>query len=56
MEKHRIVVSNKEDRQALALILVKNGYTVRVVKERFGNKTTMYVEYWSGECEQEKIV
>ena len=55
MEKQRIVVSNPDDRNALAIILVKNGYTVRVVKERQGNKTTMFVEYWSGECDQEKI-
>lgn len=56
MDKQRIAVSNPDDRNTLAIILVKNGYTVRVVKERFGNKTTMYVEYWSGECEQEKII
>lgn len=46
MEKHRIAVSNKEDRQALALILVKNKYTVRIVKDNVGNKKTETIEYW----------
>ena len=46
MEKQKIVVSNKEDRQALALILIKNKYTVRIVKDNVGNKKTEAVESW----------
>ncbi len=46
MEKQRIIVSNADDRQALAVILIKNGYTVRVVKERNGKSTVQYVEHW----------
>ena len=46
MEIKRITVSNADDRQALAVILIKNGYTVRVVKERNGKATLQYVEYW----------
>ena len=46
MEKNRITVSNADDRQTLAVILIKNGYTVRVVKERNGKATITVVEYW----------
>ena len=48
MEKQRITVSNVDDREKMAVILIKNGYTVRVVKEKIGNKTTAYIEYWRG--------
>ncbi len=46
MEKQRITVSNSDDRLALASILVKNGYTVHIVKERRGKQTVTHVEYW----------
>lgn len=38
------------DRDALAVILVRNGYTVRVVKKKSptGSRTISYVEYWKG--------
>lgn len=39
---------NDEDRQALACLLIKAGYTVRIGKEKpEGSKTYIYfVEYW----------
>ena len=32
--KQRILITNPEDRQQVAAILVKNGYTVRLAKEK----------------------
>lgn len=48
MEKQRIIVSNADDRQTLAVILIKNGYTVRFVKEKPADKKqiAVHVEYW----------
>lgn len=46
MDKQRIVVSNAEERQTVAAILIKNGYTVRVVKERVGKSSVASIEYW----------
>ena len=37
---------NKEDRLALATLLIKAGYTVRIKKEKNGNTTRTVVEYW----------
>lgn len=43
----RIEVDKKEDREDLALILIKNGYTVRIAKEKpqGGSKFVFFVEY-----------
>lgn len=49
MEKQKIYVSNAEDRLALAGILIKNGYTVRMSREKQGNKAVCFVEYWRDE-------
>lgn len=37
---------NKEDRLAIASLLIKAGYTVRIRKEKIGNTTRTVVEYW----------
>ena len=51
--KQRILITNPEDRQQVAAILVKNGYTVRLAKEKKNQKTTVtYVEYWRQDDEQ----
>lgn len=48
--KQRVLITSPEDRQQVAAILVKNGYTVRLAKEKKNQKTTVtYVEYWRGE-------
>ena len=46
MAKQRIKVNNAEDRQTIAAVLIKNGYTVRLVKEKVGKSMVQYVEYW----------
>lgn len=46
MERQKIYVSNTEDRLALAAVLIKNGYTVRMSREKPGNKVAYFVEYW----------
>ena len=42
---------NDDDRQALAALLIKAGYTVRIGKERQGTKGayTYFIEYWKEE-------
>ncbi len=37
---------NKEDRLAMASLLIKAGYTVRIRKEKIGNTTRTVIEYW----------
>ena len=39
---------NDDDRQSLVSLLCKSGYSVRIGKERPGNKgqTKYFVEYW----------
>lgn len=46
---HQLIECAKEaDRDALAVILVRNGYTVRRHREKkgTGNTYTHYIEYW----------
>lgn len=47
-KKHGVL--NAEDRQALAALLIKAGYTVRIGRERPTGKTSgayiYFVEYW----------
>ncbi len=51
--KQRISITNPEDRQQVAAILVKNGYTVRLAKEKVNpKKSVVYVEYWRQDDEQ----
>lgn len=49
--KNRIKCNNKEDREQLSLILIKQGYTVRITGVKAGGKTNYYVEYAEGEAE-----
>ncbi|MBQ9860877.1 MAG: hypothetical protein IJO75_01320 [Clostridia bacterium] len=45
--KQRVLITNPEDRQQVAAILVKNGYTVRLAKDKVSaKKTVTYVELW----------
>lgn len=41
----RLNINNEADRLAVATILIKNDYTVRIDKERSGNKTIKYIVY-----------
>ena len=50
MVKNKIYVTNAEDRNTVAIVLIKNGYTVRIEKEKGKNtKVIHYVEYWRGD-------
>lgn len=52
MERHyKIDCGKADDRKELAVILVTNGYTVRMGKEKRNGKSTLtyFVEYWKGE-------
>ena len=48
MEPQKIDCELKADRDALVMILARNGYTVRVGREKRGasKNYTYYVEYW----------
>ena len=53
MERNRIKalkgsVLNADDRYAIANLLIKAGYSVRIVKEKPENKSTFqyFIEYW----------
>ena len=44
----RVYIKNQEDREAIATILARNGYTVRLTKVKQEGKTTTLgaVEWW----------
>ena len=44
----RVECADKADRDALVMILARNGYTVRQVREKAPNKTSYryFVEFW----------
>ena len=45
--KQQVLVTNTDDRLQVAAILVKNGYTVRLMKEKVSpKKTVVHVEFW----------
>lgn len=48
MEHVKIDVAGAADRDALVAILARNGYTVRIGREKRGksNNYTYFVEYW----------
>ena len=50
METFKIECAKETDRDALAGILIRNGYTVRWVKEKKGTTSSYvhYIEYWRG--------
>ena len=43
-----LYLQNKEDREAVALVLYRSGYTVQERKRKDGGKTVVYLEYWKG--------
>lgn len=48
-----LILSNKEDREAVALALYRAGYTVRECRRRDEStrKLVVYLEYWrQGQC------
>lgn len=49
-EVNRLEIEKAEDRDAVVVILARNGYTVRQAKEKVGKNTryTYYVEFWRG--------
>lgn len=47
--KHKLYISKSSDRETVITILAMNGYTVRHGKEKDGNRTVCFVEYWSSE-------
>lgn len=49
-EVNRLEIEKAEDRDAVVVILARNGYTVRQAKEKVGKNTryTYYVEFWKG--------
>ena len=52
----RIECEKAEDRDALVVILARNGYAVRQVREKPNPKSTKYtyfVEYWKGGAARE---
>lgn len=46
MEAIRVQVADKQDRDQMVMILCRNGYVVLQGKEKQGNKTVCFVEYW----------
>ena len=46
MTVEKIQISSPADREAVAAILFKNGYTVRLGKVPQGKRTVLYVEFW----------
>ncbi len=47
-EHQKIFIETKQDREAVILVLARNGYTVRQGRTKTGksNNYTYYVEYW----------
>ena len=46
MSKQKIYVSAPADREQVAAVLFKNGYTVKLIKEKNGKRTVLAIEYW----------
>lgn len=51
MERNRLLPPkrngwNEEERLRLAALLIKAGFTVRIGKEKRGNATEYFIEYW----------
>ncbi len=44
--RNRLYITSPTERDAVVSILAHNGYTVRQGKEKQGNKSVSYVEYW----------
>ena len=52
MSKQKIYVSAPADREQVAAVLFKNGYTVKLIKEKNGKRTVLAIEYWGEQNEQ----
>lgn len=47
MDDHLLIECAKEaDRDMLAMILIRNGYTVKRTRKKDGNKYINYIEFW----------
>ena len=46
MNRTRLYISSPADRDTVLMILGRNDYTVRQGREKQGNRTLSYVEYW----------
>lgn len=55
MEQIRAFIERPDDRDTVVQILARNGYTVRIGRERIGkqNKYNWFVEYWKENLEHE---
>lgn len=55
MERYTIECANAADRDTLAMILIRNEYTVRHVRRKVGksNSYTHYIQYWKEEEKRE---
>ncbi len=42
----RLFIDKPVDRDAAAVILIRNGYTVRIGREKCGSRYLYFVEYW----------
>ena len=49
--KNKLYISKTSDRETIITIPAMNGYTVRQGKERDGNRTVYFVEYWTGDAD-----
>ena len=57
MEERQIIkIDNAADRDTLAMILVRNDYAVRHVRQKIGksNAYTHYIQYWKEDSRLEK--
>lgn len=48
--RHKIYISKPSDHETVITILAMNGYTVRQGKEKDGNRTVYFIEYWAGDA------
>lgn len=44
--KYKIYITGPADRDLIIAALARNGYTVRQGREKQGNKSVSFVEYW----------
>lgn len=52
MKRAQLIISNEQDRLTVAAVLIKNGYSVRMVRvkaTKTGKATRTVVEYWREE-------
>ena len=46
-QQHYLIECAKDaDRDMLAMILIRNGYTVKRTRQKVGSKYVNYIEYW----------